>query len=43
MRAVRFGNVSIRPLGGVPGCLLMILLSILLSVILTVGLNVLFR
>lgn len=43
MPAVRFGNVSIRPLGGAPGCLLMILASILLSVILTVALNILFR
>jgi hypothetical protein len=40
---VRIGNVTIRPLGGGLGCLLMILFSILLSVILTVGLNLLLR
>lgn len=31
--------VQIRPLGGGPGCLLMILVSVLLSVVLTVVLN----
>jgi hypothetical protein len=40
---MRIGNVDIRPLGGGPGCLLMILASLLLSLILTVGLNVLLR
>jgi hypothetical protein len=40
---MRVGNVDIRPLGGGPGCLLMILVSILLSVVLTVGLNLLIR
>jgi hypothetical protein len=35
--------VQIRPLGGAPGCLVMILVSILLSVLLTVGLNLLLR
>jgi hypothetical protein len=40
---MRIGNVEIRPLGGGPGCLVMILLSIVLSVILTVCANVLFR
>ena len=34
-------NVQVRPLGGAPGCLGMILLSIILSVALTVLLNVL--
>ena len=34
---------SVRPLGGAPGCLAMILISIVLSVVLTVGLNVLLR
>lgn len=34
-------NVQVRPLGGAPGCLGMILLSIVLSVALTVLLNVL--
>ena len=38
---VRIGNVEIRPLGGGPGCLLMIIGSILASVILTVLLNLL--
>jgi hypothetical protein len=36
-------NVQVRPLGGAPGCLAMILVSILLSVLLTVALNVLVR
>lgn len=35
--------MQIRPLGGGPGCLIMILVSIVLSVLLTVGLNLLFR
>ena len=40
---MRFGNVEIRPLGGGPGCLIMILVSIGLSVLLTVILNLLAR
>jgi hypothetical protein len=40
---MRIGNVEIRPLGGGPGCLLMLLVSLVLSVLLTVGLNVLLR
>jgi len=40
---MRFGNVEVRPLGGGPGCLVMILLSILASVVLTVLLNLLLR
>ncbi|HEY2672212.1 MAG TPA: hypothetical protein VGJ07_17810 [Rugosimonospora sp.] len=40
---VRIGNVEIRPLGGAPGCLVMILASILLSAILTIGINLLLR
>ena len=40
---MRIGDVEIRPLGGGPGCLLMILVSILLSVGLTVGLNTILR
>jgi hypothetical protein len=40
---MRIGDVEIRPLGGGPGCLLMILISIGLSVLLTVGLNLLLR
>jgi hypothetical protein len=35
--------VQIRPLGGAPGCLVMILVSVLLSVLLTVGLNLFLR
>ncbi len=35
--------VQVRPLGGGPGCLMMILVSILLSVGLTILLNVLAR
>lgn len=38
---MRFGNFEIRPLGGGPGCLLMILFSVLASVFLTVLLNLL--
>jgi hypothetical protein len=40
---MRIGDVEIRPLGGGPGCLLMILISLVLSVLLTVGLNMLLR
>lgn len=35
--------VKIRPLGGAPGCIVMILVSILLSVLLTVVLNLVLR
>jgi hypothetical protein len=38
---MRFGNVEVRPLGGGPGCLAMILISILASVVLTVLVNLL--
>jgi hypothetical protein len=40
---VRPGRVQIRPLGGWPGCLLMILLSVVASVVGTVLLNLLLR
>lgn len=40
---MRFGNVEIRPVGGGPGCLVMILVSIALSVIGTILLNLLLR
>jgi hypothetical protein len=41
---VRLGNrVEIRPLGGGPGCLVMILISVALSVLLTLALNLLVR
>ena len=40
---MRIGNLEVRPLGGGPGCLLMVLLSIALSVALTLGLNLLLR
>jgi hypothetical protein len=36
-------NVEIRPLGGTPGCLAMILVSVVLSILLTVVLNLLLR
>ena len=36
-------QIRIRPLGGLPGCLLMILVSVVLSVLLTVGINLLLR
>ena len=35
--------VRIRPVGGFPGCLVMILVSVLLSVMLTLVLNLLVR
>jgi hypothetical protein len=38
---MRFGNFEIRPLGGGPGCLLMIVFSVLASVFLTVVVNLL--
>lgn len=41
---MRFGrNIEVRPLGGAPGCLAMILFSIVASVVLTVVLNLLVR
>jgi hypothetical protein len=40
---MRFGNLEIRPLGGGPGCLLMVLFSVVASVVLTVLLNLLLR
>lgn len=38
---MRLGNWEVKPLGGGPGCLVMILLSIALSVLLTVCVNLL--
>lgn len=35
--------LRVRPVGGAPGCLVMLLISIVLSVVLTVVLNVLVR
>ena len=43
VRDMRLGNWEVRPLGGGPGCLGMVLVSILLSVVLTVVLNLLLR
>jgi hypothetical protein len=40
---MRIGNVDIRPLGGTPGCLAMLLFSVLASVLLTVLVNLLLR
>jgi len=37
------GQVRVRPLGGVSGCLAMIVLSIVASIVLTVVLNLLVR
>lgn len=37
------GRIQIRPFGGGPGCLLMILFSIIASVLLTVAANLLLR
>jgi hypothetical protein len=38
---MRFGNWEVRPLGGGPGCLLMLLISVGASILLTVVLNLL--
>jgi hypothetical protein len=35
--------IRVRPLGGAPGCLVMILVSVVLSVLLTLVLNLLAR
>ena len=40
---MRPGRIQIRPLGGWPGCLLMILVSVVASVVLTALLNLLVR
>jgi hypothetical protein len=40
---MRFGNLEVRPLGGGPGCLAMILFSLLASVVLTLVLNLWLR
>jgi hypothetical protein len=40
---MRIGRWDVRPLGGAPGCLLMILASFLLSIALTVLLNLVLR
>jgi len=39
---VRFGSWEVRPLGGGPGCLMMILVSIGLTIVLNLILKVLF-
>jgi hypothetical protein len=36
-------NIRVRPLGGAPGCLAMILFSVVASILLTVLVNVLAR
>jgi hypothetical protein len=40
---MRPGRMQIRPLGGLPGCLLMIVFSVAASVVLTVLVNLLVR
>jgi hypothetical protein len=40
---MRVGDYDVRPLGGAPGCLAMLLFSILASLLLTVLLNVVLR
>ena len=40
---MRFGDTEIRPVGGGPGCLAMILVSIVASVLLTLLLNIAIR
>ena len=37
------GRVQIRPLGGMPGCLMMILFSVVAASLLTVVVNLLIR
>jgi hypothetical protein len=39
----RNSRIQVRPLGGAPGCLFMILFSVIASILLTVLLNVLAR
>ncbi len=39
----RVSPLRVRPVGGAPGCLVMLLVSVVLSVLLTVGLNLLLR
>ncbi len=36
-------NLEVRPLGGGPGCLAMILFSVIASIVLTLALNLLLR
>ena len=40
---MRFGNWEVRPLGGGPGCLMIVLISIGASIALTLLLNLLTR
>lgn len=40
---MRFGNTEIRPLGGAPGCVAMILFSVVASVVLMLLLNLILR
>ena len=40
---MRIGNTDVRPLGGAPGCLAMLLISIVASVVLTVLVNLVLR
>ncbi|HEX2040288.1 MAG TPA: hypothetical protein VHF47_11225 [Acidimicrobiales bacterium] len=40
---MRIGDVEIRPLGGGPGCLAMILVSVVGSLVLTLLVNLLVR
>ncbi len=42
-RRMRSGGFQIRPLGGAPGCLMMILFSVVASVLLTVCVNLVAR
>ena len=40
---MRMGGFRVRPLGGAPGCLMMILFSVMASVLLTVCVNLVSR
>ncbi|MDQ1586773.1 MAG: hypothetical protein QOJ90_2525 [Actinomycetota bacterium] len=40
---MRRTRIQVRPLGGAPGCLFMILFSVIASVLLTVLLNLILR
>ena len=40
---MRIGDYDVRPLGGAPGCFVMLLVSVVASVVLTVLLNLALR
>jgi hypothetical protein len=40
---MRRGNIEIRPIGGGPGCVMMLLFSVVASILLTLLVNVIIR